>query len=210
MAVLGDLSVVINVDKLQRTDYPDDEADKSKPNIVSRYVECWSGAKFSVQVFIKKTIVFKSGSISVLVYVDGRVADSIVIEQFRVLTHHTAVFLHNFEGAIKYDGTNWHLQPFVFGEVKHGKRSTSHYVDGLLILNPVEEASMLVMNRHSRDGLGSIVVKFHHVKQRGVIAPRPDSWDRANRAVSLSEKQLKGSTITHTARYGTSPKSQPS
>ncbi|KAL8861232.1 MAG: hypothetical protein Q9178_002448 [Gyalolechia marmorata] len=103
MAVLGDLRVVINVDKQPRTDFPDDETDNPKPNFVSRYVECWSGAKFSVQLFIKKTMVFKSGAIFIRLYVDGLLANNAVIEHSRVLNHYSVVYLHNFEGALEYD-----------------------------------------------------------------------------------------------------------
>ncbi|KAL8770306.1 MAG: hypothetical protein Q9209_003942 [Squamulea sp. 1 TL-2023] len=61
MAILGDLVVGIAVNNQRRTDYRDEEAENQNSKFVSRYVECKSGASFSIHVEIKKTIVLNYG-----------------------------------------------------------------------------------------------------------------------------------------------------
>ncbi len=68
---------------------------------------------------------------------------------------------------------------------------------------PVEQVSGLIAKQYDRKKLGSIEVKAHHVTQRNVTSANYPSWDEAevSSQAALSEKQLKGSSATHAAKY---------
>ncbi|KAL8648260.1 MAG: hypothetical protein Q9226_006064 [Calogaya cf. arnoldii] len=188
MPALGDVRVAISVDKQTRTDYDDADTDDQHAKYISRYVECKSGAMFSVAIQIKKTMHFKSDAIIFRVYVDGHYADSHVVAQAIVSSNPGPIFFRCAPGASKKVGDQWEFRPFMFGEIEH-----------------VDQPSGLVANKPDRKKLGSIVVEFHHVTQKHDITVKESSWDETkipSQAIALSETELKGSSATHTASYG--------
>ncbi|KAL8657874.1 MAG: hypothetical protein Q9226_001488 [Calogaya cf. arnoldii] len=60
MPALGDVRVAISVDKQRRIDYDHADTAGQHAKYISRYVECKSGASFSIDINIKKTMKFKS------------------------------------------------------------------------------------------------------------------------------------------------------
>ncbi|KAI4234036.1 MAG: hypothetical protein LQ349_004042 [Xanthoria aureola] len=191
MPTLGDLRVIISIDKKNRTDYHDEDTAGQDAKFISRYVECKSGASFSIDISIKKTMNFKSDAIIFYVYVDGHCARNVIITKAVVSSTSGTVYFERISGATRKIADNWEFRPFMFGEIKH-----------------VEQVSGLVAKRHDRKKLGSIEVKAHHVTQRDFHPAKNSSWDEAESSsqVALSEKQLKGSSATHAANYG---KTQP-
>ncbi|KAI4270597.1 MAG: hypothetical protein L6R38_007081 [Xanthoria sp. 2 TBL-2021] len=188
MPALGDLRVAISVDKQQRSDYHDEDTADQNAKFISRYVECKSGASFSVEILIQKTMKFKSDAIIVYVYIDGREADNIIISQLEVSSASGGVYFKRISGATRKIANHWEFRPFMFGEIKH-----------------VEQLSGPVAVQHDRKKLGSIAVKVHQITRKDAIPAKESSWDEAknpSHAITLSEHQLKGSSATHAANYG--------
>ncbi|KAI4257533.1 MAG: hypothetical protein L6R42_005588 [Xanthoria sp. 1 TBL-2021] len=188
MPALGDLRVAISVDKQQRSDYHDEDTTDQNAKFISRYVECKSGASFSVEILIQKTMKFKSDAIIVYVDIDGRKADSIIISQLEVSSTGGGVYFKRISGATRKIANHWEFRPFMFGEIKH-----------------VEQLSGPVAIQHDRKTLGSIAVKVHQITRKDAVPAKESSWDEAknpSHAITLSEHQLKGSSATHAANYG--------
>ncbi|KAI4229367.1 MAG: hypothetical protein L6R36_000908 [Xanthoria steineri] len=188
MPTLGDLRVIISVDKQNRTDYHDEDTTGQDAKFISRYVECKSGASFSIDISIKRTTKFKSDAIVFYVYIDGHDAYDNIITKDVVSCTSGAVYFFRVPGATRKIADKWEFRPFMFGEIKH-----------------VEQVSELTAKQYDRKMLGSIEVKAYHVTQRDVDAAKNHSWDEAeiSSQVALSEKQLKGSSATHAAKYVT-------
>lgn len=121
MPSLGDLRVAISVDKQQRSDYHDEDTTDQNAKFISRYVECKSGASFSVEILIQKTMKFKSDAIIVYVYIDGREAANIIISQLEVSSATGGVYFKRISGATRKIANHWEFRPFIFGEIKQGK-----------------------------------------------------------------------------------------
>ena len=121
MPTLGDIRVIISVDKQNRTDYHDEDTAGQDAKFISRYVECKSAASFSVDISIKKTTNFKSDAIVFRVYIDGHDADGVVIAKADVSSTSGAVYFHRSSGATRKIADSWEFRPFMFGEIKHGK-----------------------------------------------------------------------------------------
>lgn len=121
MPTLGDLRVIISVDKQNQTDYHDEDTAGQDAKFISRYVECKSGASFSVDISIKKTMNFKSDAIVFYVYVDGHQANGVIIAKADVSTTSGAVYFHRISGATRKIADKWKFRPFMFGEIKHDK-----------------------------------------------------------------------------------------
>ncbi|KAL8758806.1 MAG: hypothetical protein Q9199_001217 [Rusavskia elegans] len=188
MPSLRDLRVAISVDKQQRSDYHDEDTTDQNAKFISRYVECKSGASFSVEILIQKTMKFKSDAIIVYVYIDGREAANIIISQLEVSSAIGGVYFKRISGATRKIANHWEFRPFIFGEIKQ-----------------VEQLSGPVAIQHDRKTLGSIAVKVHQITRKDAIPPKESSWDEAknpSHAITLSEHQLKGSSATHAANYG--------
>ncbi|KAI4104114.1 MAG: hypothetical protein LQ339_003967 [Xanthoria mediterranea] len=182
MPTLGDLRVIISVDKQNQTDYHDEDTAGQDAKFISRYVECKSGASFSVDISIKKTMNFKSDAIVFYVYVDGHQANGVIIAKADVSTTSGAVYFHRISGATRKIADKWKFRPFMF----------------------VEQVSGLIAKQYDRKKLGSIEVKACHITQRDFNPGKNSSWEEAKSSseVALSEKQLKGSSATHSTNYG--------
>ncbi|KAL8684865.1 MAG: hypothetical protein Q9224_006093 [Gallowayella concinna] len=185
MVALGDLRITIMVDEQSMADFPDDETENQNASFVSRFVECISGATFSVHCEIKRTMGFKSESIVLYVFTDGRCATSVVLQAAQIRASH-CVYTDTLAGQTRKVNDHWVFRPFVFSEIKH-----------------VEEATRQTINKHKRDRLGTIEVQAHHVKAKPHVTAA-NQWDEANmpnQLLTLSEKELKGSNLTHSAKY---------
>lgn len=121
MPTLGDLRVIISVDKQNRTDYHDEDTTGQDAKFISRYVECKSGASFSIDISIKRTTKFKSDAIVFYVYIDGHDAYDNIITKDVVSCTSGAVYFFRVPGATRKIADKWEFRPFMFGEIKHGK-----------------------------------------------------------------------------------------
>jgi hypothetical protein len=110
-----EVQVIVNGAPLQEHINPDEETSLNK---VVRYIECASGAEFSVRYNFDHAFVQYYG-IFVLVRVDGKHSDSHVLERKYKLKG------RDFPGVRGYDGLKYSMRKFSFSELKTGNAMSS-------------------------------------------------------------------------------------
>lgn len=134
MAILGNLQAFIAVNGNRGKEYTDEqlEVENEKPDLVTKYLECKTGAAFTVQVVFDKTIAFKTNTIEIQVFLDGRwMVGSLVDAR---LAHSVGGYCLKLNGATRLNDKDWELRPFVFKEIKHGKINVIQEIQGIDLL----------------------------------------------------------------------------
>ena len=117
MAILGHLQAFILVGGNSRKEYTVEEMENEDPLVVTKYVECKSGADFSVQVIVNKLLHFKSDNLLVWVICDGGIRYGRYIPKYEAMNGTTL----KIDGVIAFCGTHWEKRPFRFTEIQQGE-----------------------------------------------------------------------------------------
>ncbi|KAL9604949.1 MAG: hypothetical protein Q9219_000137 [cf. Caloplaca sp. 3 TL-2023] len=126
MAILGNLQAFIAVGGSPRKEYVDEDLEmEHKNSVISKYIECQSGADFTLLMEINESFKFKSNAIVFKVYFDGHYVASKILNQYDLIpgTNHCL----KLKEARKKINDRWEHRPFVFKEVKEDQEQRIVY-----------------------------------------------------------------------------------
>ena len=193
------IEIEIQVDKADLMEHADHDDENGDPKTVSRYVEAVTGARFGVCIQVPTTYTMTSSALSFAFFIDGKGGNNIVMREvdLRKATH---AWKYCSEGVCFQASRRWKQQPYIFNAIT--KVLIPKCTETRLICTTAE--SLNTSERQSNiDSLGLISVKvyrMHIPSQRSAGGTKGTGRSFTPARQTFSEKELKGRTLTHTAK----------
>ncbi|KAK0514523.1 hypothetical protein JMJ35_003140 [Cladonia borealis] len=187
MAILKEIEVVIRVNGQELKEYDDEDASNDNESSVSKYVEATSGAQFQIATTAPRSYQFSSDALLMKIYVDGVYVEGSLLRKKDA--GWTRGWDQYHDGPRRFDGDRWEVKPFKFMEIK-------------AVENELQTPDDTSKYSHIKD-LGTINIEFCRRMVLGKGAPRIWKYDKdIGGASALTEKQLKGKSLTHGVAFG--------
>lgn len=124
MAILKHLRAFIAIKGQRQKEYAFDDEENEYPDLMSKYIECKTGAPFTIQVEFISSTKFKSDAIQLDIYFDGHMVCRMVVEKTRLAK--TGGYCEKINGVHRKVGDRWQYRPFLFNEISQSKQTTSY------------------------------------------------------------------------------------
>ena len=117
MAILKNIKVAIRIDGQELKEYDDEDYVNDDQSSVSKYVEAASDAEFEITTSAPSWYPFTSDALQISAYLDGAYVDNWMLRKEKAGVHAWQLCLN---GARRFDGKQWEIQPFKFREITAG------------------------------------------------------------------------------------------
>ncbi|MCJ1279957.1 hypothetical protein MMC21_007782 [Puttea exsequens] len=185
MAILKGIDVTVRVNEQPLHEYNDDEDDNGEDNAITRYVEATSGAQFSIDYEASASFKLVTDVVAVEFRLDGGLVDTAIHRKEKLSNYRSldGSWSSAFYGTREPVGKGWRMRPFIFEEIAI-----------------VDEAIASRLKNPSTTNMGTVVVAFYHRR----LGPKsaPAKFKGKKEISQLTEKNLKGKTLTHNAKLG--------
>ncbi len=119
MAVLGKITVEVLVDGKALQEYEDDDMENENPDLVVKYIEATSAAKFHVRVSTLGSFKVTSEAIQLQVHLDGKYVQDVIPYDHQIGIPGVP-FCHLFQGLEIEGDEGWSRWPFLFSDIMCG------------------------------------------------------------------------------------------
>ncbi|MDI1487201.1 MAG: hypothetical protein OHK93_006470 [Ramalina farinacea] len=186
------IHVTVQVAGVDLKEYEDEDEGSYNPGKVSRYVEAVSGAAFAVRIRVPKNYRMNSNALSFYISADGMKGHHPLMDRANP----------NFAGQQGWVSLTTGVKSFVHGRWEEREW---HFSD--IHLSRLGEEPTLGNSQHATPAeittLGSITVNVHRLNVLGQkLAVETAVKTNPDKALELTEKKLKGATLTHSTTMG--------